>query len=134
MLGPPLVGTAVRARTAFAWIGGGWALVGGAVGVILAFLWAFTDHAAAYRNENLFQASLFLVPLVIVLPAAASERPWARRPALMLAALVATSSLAGLVLQALPGFDQQNGEVLALAVPANLGLAWGIRRAVNGKR
>jgi hypothetical protein len=134
LLGGVLVGMAVKARTAFGWIGSGWALVGGAAGVILAFLWAFTDHVAAYRNENLFQASLFLVPIVILLPAAASGRAWARRPALILAALVATSSFAGLVLQALPGFDQQNGEVLALAVPANLGLAWGIRRAVHGKR
>ena len=49
----------------------------------------------------------------------------------MLGALVAVSSLAGLLLQALPGFDQQNGEVLALAVPANLGLAWGIRKTVS---
>ena len=120
---------AAKARTAFAWVGGLWALIAGITGLVLTYLWAFTDHLAAYRNENLFQASLFLAPLVVVLPAAAAGRGWARRPALMLGALVAASSLAGLLLQALPGFDQQNGEVLALAVPANLGLAWGIRRA-----
>ncbi|MGH7516997.1 MAG: DUF4105 domain-containing protein [Gemmatimonadales bacterium] len=128
------VALARQARRAFAWLGGVWALAAGVAGVVLTFLWAFTDHAAAYRNENLFQTSLLLVPLVLVLPAAASGRAWARRPALMLAALVAVSSLAGLLLQALPGFDQQNGEVLALAVPANVGLAWGVRRAVSGKR
>ena len=134
LVGGLQVTLARKARRAFAWLGGVWALAAGVAGVVLTFLWAFTDHAAAYRNENLFQTSLLLVPLVVVLPAAAAGRAWARRPALMLAALVAVSSLAGLLLQVLPGFDQQNGEVLALAVPANLGLAWGIRRLVTSQQ
>jgi hypothetical protein len=134
MLGGALVAAARRAPRAFAGIGSAWALVAGAAGVVLTFLWAFTDHLVAHRNENLFQASVFLLPLVVVLPAAAAGRAWARRPALTLAAIVAVSSLAGLLLQALPGFDQQNGEVLALAVPANLALGWGIRKTVSGKR
>ena len=65
---------------------------------------------------------------MVLLPALARGKAWARRPGVMFGALVALSSLAGFLVQALPGFDQQNGEVLALAVPANLGLAWGIRR------
>jgi hypothetical protein len=134
LLGGLQVALARKARKVFAWLGGLWALAAGVAGVVLTFLWTFTDHAAAHRNENLFQMSLFLVPLVVVLPAAAAGRAWARRPALMLAALVAVSSLAGLLLQALPGFDQQNGEVLALAVPANLGLAVGVARLVRGQR
>jgi hypothetical protein len=127
-LGASFVLGAAAGRTMFAWVGGAWALAAGTAGLILAFLWAFTDHAAAYRNENLFQASLFLVPLVVVLPALVQRKAWAHRPALMFGALVAISSVAGLLVQALPGFDQQNGEILALAVPANLGLAWGILR------
>ncbi len=128
ILGAAFVAGATAARTAFAWIGSAWTFLAGTCGLILAFLWAFTDHAAAYRNENLFQASLFLIPLVVLLPALARGKAWARRPGVMFGALVALSSLAGFLVQALPGFDQQNGEVLALAVPANLGLAWGIRR------
>ena len=120
-------------RRAFAWAGSLWALVAGGVGAVLTFLWAFTDHLAAHRNENLLQASLFLVPLAILLPAAAAGRGWARRPALQLGALAALSSLAGLALQVLPGFDQQNGEILALAVPVNVGLAWGTRRVTSDK-
>jgi hypothetical protein len=134
LLGGALMSLAGTARRAFAWLGGGWALLGGTAGAVLAFLWAFTDHLVAHRNENLFQASLFLLPLTVVLPAAAAGRPWARRPALMLATLVAVSSVAGFMLQALPGFNQENGEVLALAVPANLGLAWGVRRVGSGKQ
>jgi hypothetical protein len=132
VLGGVLVWAGTK-RKAFAWIGGLWALVVGSTGAVLTFLWAFTDHLAAHRNENLFQASLFLVPLAIVLPAAAAGRAWARRPALQLGALAALSSLAGLALQVLPGFDQQNGDILALAVPVNVGLAWGIRRLLSDK-
>jgi hypothetical protein len=117
-------------RKAFAWIGGLWAIVAGCAGTVLTFLWAFTDHLAAHRNENLFQASLVLVPLAVILPAAAAGRAWALRPARQLGALAALSSLAGLALQVLPGFDQQNGEILALAVPVNVGLAWGMARLV----
>ena len=33
-------------------------------------------------------------------------------------------SLLGLALQALPGFDQVNGEVIALALPVHAAVAW----------
>jgi hypothetical protein len=128
LLGGALAWLAVKARRAFVWLGGSWAVAAGTAGAIITFLWAFTDHLVARRNENLFQANLFLLPLLVMLPAVVAGRGWARRPALVLGVLVALSSVAGLVLQALPGLDQQNGEVLALAVPANLGLAWGVRR------
>jgi Domain of unknown function (DUF4105) len=121
-----------RRRVLLGWLGTIWALVAGTVGLILTFLWAFTDHEAAYRNENLFQASVLLLPLVWLLPAAVMGRRWARRPALMLTVLAAAASILGVLVQLLPGFDQQNGEVLALAVPINLGLAWGVRKFVIG--
>jgi hypothetical protein len=38
-------------------------------------------------------------------------------------------SLAGLVLQVLPGLDQVNGPVIALALPIHVGFAVGLRRA-----
>jgi hypothetical protein len=120
------------ARRWFAWLAGGWALVMGTAGGLLAFLWAFTDHAVAFRNENLFQANLLLLPLVVLVPAAARATAWARRPALALAVLVAAASVAGLALKVLAAFCQHNGEILALAVPANLGLALGVGAMVRG--
>ncbi|HEU5171355.1 MAG TPA: DUF4105 domain-containing protein [Gemmatimonadales bacterium] len=128
-LGGGLVGAGRRPRSALAWTASAWALLGGLTGAILVFLWAFTDHTVAHRNENVLQASLFLLPLAVLTPALALGRSWARRPALALAALVAAAALSGLALKLLPGFDQRNAEVLALAVPANLGLALGLRRA-----
>jgi cytochrome bd-type quinol oxidase subunit 2 len=94
-------------------------------GGILVFLWAFTDHAVAYRNENLFQASLLPLPLLVLLPALVRGGAWARRPAVTFAALVAASSLLGAGLKVFPGLSQDNLQILALALPANLGLAAG---------
>ena len=42
---------------------------------------------------------------------------------------VAGVAILGLLVQVLPGFDQVNGEVVALLLPAHLGLAWGVLRA-----
>jgi hypothetical protein len=121
-----------RAGRGFAWLAGGWSLVLGLAGGILAGLWAFTDHAAAYRNENLFQANLLLLPLAVLAPRLVRGAAWARRPAVALGAAVAAASVAGLLLKALPGFDQGNAEVLALAVPANLGIGIGLWWAARG--
>jgi len=114
------------ARKAFGWLAWVWVLVTGVVGGILVFLWAFTDHAVAYRNENLFQASLLPLPLLVLLPASVRGGVWARRPAVTFAALLAASSILGAGLKILPSFSQDNVEILALALPANLGLAAGV--------
>ena len=123
-----------RARRGFAWLAGGWGLVVGFAGALLGGLWAFTDHTVAYRNENLFQANLLLLPLAVVAPAAARGAEWARRPAVALAALMAAGSVAGLALKVLPAFCQHNAEILALAVPANFGLALGVAAVARGVR
>lgn len=103
-----------------------WAFLSGVAGVILAGLWAFTDHVASARNENVLQASLFALALGAVLPFALRDRSSARRAAQALAMVVGGLSLLGVLLKALPGFNQVNGQVLALFVPANLGLMLGV--------
>jgi hypothetical protein len=96
---------------------------------VLAGLWAFTDHVMAYRNENLFQVNPLVLALAVLVPlglgGSGRAARWARALALGLAGL----SLLGLVLQVLPGFDQVNGQVIALALPIHLGFALGLRRA-----
>jgi hypothetical protein len=103
-----------------------WTLTTGIAGSLLAFLWAFTDHAVAYRNENLFQANLLALPLVVLIPGWKNGEAWAARPAVRLAVLVAAVSLLGVIVKVLPMFYQDNMELLALAVPAHLGLAAGL--------
>jgi hypothetical protein len=112
-------------RITFGIAGATWALVAGTLGLVLLGLWAFTDHATSYRNENLFFFTPLLLPLVGLIPLVASGSERARRLAFTLAAIVAVLSLAGVVLQLLPFFYQVNGELIALALPANLGLAAG---------
>ncbi|HWN17856.1 MAG TPA: DUF4105 domain-containing protein [Gemmatimonadales bacterium] len=115
------------ARTGLIVVGGGWALLVGVVGLLLAGLWGFTDHAAAYHNENLLQANLLALGLLWLIPKAA--RGWSTgRRALQLAAGVAGLALLGLVLKLLPAFYQVNGEIIALALPIHLGLAGGLAR------
>ena len=115
------------AHFGFLVVTGGWGALAGLAGLVLAGLWGLTDHVAAYCNENLLQ----LNPLaLLVLPAgfaAVRGRETAargRRVALMVAGL----SLLGLVLKLLPGFDQVNGPIIALALPAQLGIAAALTR------
>ena len=99
-----------------------WALTVGLFGTTLGAMWAFTDHGAVYRNENLFVVNpLGLLVAGLLLPALLARR--ALWPAFLAAAALAGLAIAGVLLQALPGLDQQNGEILALTVPAHVALA-----------
>ena len=105
---------------------GGWALLAGLAGLVLAGLWGLTDHVMAYRNENLLQVN----PLaLLVLPGVFGAAEVPRAPdAFAAAAAVAALSCLGLLLKALPGFDQANGQIIALALPAQLGIAGAMGR------
>ena len=104
-----------------------WLLFAGTAGLMLVGLWAMTNHQIAYRNENLLQLSPFALPLVLLVPCVAYGARWAARPARLLAMLVAALSVLGFVLQVLPGLDQRNAQMIALALPVNLALAWTVR-------
>lgn len=122
------------ARFGYAAVSSLWALFAGSSGVILLALWTLTDHEIAYRNENLLQLSPLAVPLVVLLPALAYGACWAARPAWWLAAAAAGLSALGFALQLLPGLDQVNGMMIALALPANLAVAWSARRLAEDRR
>lgn len=129
-------GRAGRQRPGARWtlllLGTGWALLTGVAGVILIGLWAFTDHVAAANNENVLQCSLFALALAFVLPLALKDRTGPQRAARLLAIAVGGVSLLGLLLKLLPLFYQVNGQVLALTVPANVGLALGVLAWARG--
>ncbi len=118
------------ARLALALGGVAWTLLTGVLGLVLVLLWAVTAHVTSYRNENVLQFDALALALVALLPAALYGARWTVRPARLIALLVAALSVLGLLLKATPWFFQVNGPILALAVPANLGLAWAVWRAV----
>ncbi len=117
------------ARVGFLVVAGGWAAVAGLGGLVLAGLWGLTDHVMAYCNENLLQLNpiaLLLLPAIVGALRGSQAVRWAWPVAVSVVGL----SVLGLVLKLLPGFDQVNGPVIAMALPAQVGIAAGIRRLV----
>jgi len=87
-----------------------WLLIGASNGLVLAFLWWFTDHSVASANANLLLFSpLFLLALVPALN---------RLGAVILAAGVVLSLLLLMFPQ-----HQYNLDVIALLAPVNLAVA-----------
>ena len=110
-------------------LGGLWSLLSGLAGLIMVYLWAFTDHVIAYRNENILQASTLGLALFVVMAAWARRGGPAPQSVRILSMTIAVLSLTGLVLQVVPWFSQVNGVALAFFLPANLGMAFGAARA-----
>jgi hypothetical protein len=111
------------ARAGFLFVVAGWAVLVGLAGVVLAGLWSLTDHVMAYRNENLLQMSPLALLILPFLFGAVRGSPGRGRAAFAVAATVAALSALGLAAKLLPGFDQMNGPVIVLALPAHLGVA-----------
>jgi hypothetical protein len=103
-----------------------WSLLLGVSGSLLVFLWAFTDHNTSYWNENLFFLSPLALPVAVALPFALRGKIAATRWAVYSAGVIALLSVLGCALQVLPGFDQANGQVVALFLPPNVVLLIGI--------
>jgi hypothetical protein len=100
-----------------------WSLLVGFFGLLISLLWAFTDHAVTYYNENVLQAnvlSLLLAGFVV------SGMLWRRgeRTMLRLALGIAGLSVFGFVLQVFPQLDQVNGEIIALLMPVHVAIAY----------
>jgi hypothetical protein len=115
-----------RARSLFAVVGSGWAILTGVAGIIMAGLWVLTDHAVAAQNENVLQCTVIALALGLVLPLSIGNPARWSGMARACAIMVAGASLLGVLLKLLPGMDQANLQVLSLTVPANLGLAAGV--------
>ena len=113
-------------RGLFGVLAGLWGLLAGLAGLVMSLLWLLTDHAITARNENLLQISPLLLLVAVLLPFARTAPRW--RVLRRITTTVAALSLLGLLLKVLPWFHQSNLTIIALALPVNLGLAWGVRR------
>jgi hypothetical protein len=114
-----------------------WWVLTGLAGLVLVGLWALTDHAAAYRNENVLQTDLLVLPLLWLGSRLALGSRRGAHSAAVLATVVAALSVLGLLLKALPYFSQVNGGIIALALPAHLGIAaslWRLDRSEDPPR
>ena len=109
-------------RTLAALAGGFWLLCG-LLGAVLALGWAFTEHRALWANRN---ALLFDPLCLLLLPGAwtllRGRDPSARfRVLLAVVAAIAALAVVPLWLQVLP---QRNGHWIALLLPIHAAFAW----------
>ena len=104
-----------------------WSLIAGVAGAALVFAWLFTKHYFMGRNENLLHFDPISLALVVLIPLSIYRSRGISRT-VKLAGYVAIISLLGFVLQGAPFFDQKNGEIIALALPINLGVWWTVYR------
>jgi len=127
-LGATLLGLArlrerAWARATFAASASLLSLVFGLCGLVLLALWLLTEHASAWRNENL----LLLDPLcLLLLPAwlGAFRARWhPSRFATGLSMLIAALAGVALFVKVFPGFIQDNRFWIALLLPVHLALA-----------
>ena len=95
--------------------------------------WCCSSHVATYRNENLMQVNSLMVTMLVLLPALTLGKRWARTPALVVAATIAVVSVVAAILKALPWFYQVNWEIIALMLPANLGLLGAVMELRKGR-
>lgn len=103
-------------------VGTCWSLAAGIGGTGLILAWTATNHYFMSRNENLFQFNPLSLGLAFLFPVAFYVAR-ARRPAIILSLACAAFSVLGFLVQALPAFDQRNGEIIALALPVHVAMA-----------
>jgi hypothetical protein len=114
------------ARWGFLLLGICWSFLAGFAGWFLIYGWTLTDHIWVRRNENILQLSPLLFPLVVLVPLVLRRRKQALQIALALAVAALGASVLGLLLKVLPLMYQDNWNMIALALPANAGLAWAL--------
>ena len=119
--------TAARARLGWSLAAGLWGVLTGFFGLILALLWLFTNHTAAYPNLNLLQVNplgfLFAAAAPLAFVRATGPAGGLARLAWRTAIAIATLSATGLLLQLVPSLRQMNGPILALALPVHFAFA-----------
>ncbi len=123
-------------RFFFGLLGTLWALLSGLSGTILLIIWFFTEHRFGHWNENVLQfnpLSLLLAVCFLMLTVGG------RLPEITIKLLYGVTglSLIGMLIQIIPIFDQVNAEIIALALPAHLGLLWAVKTTMpflSGKK
>jgi hypothetical protein len=131
------LGLAARAgragRAAWATVVAAWSLVAGIGGIVLLLVYG-TRHVYWWANENVLQLAPLSLLLVVLAPLALRSAGRAAAAARGVALAVAALALAGLLLKALPWFDQRNGEIVALVLPVHLAVAWSVARLAAARR
>ena len=101
--------------------------------MILTLLWGVTDHNFAHRNENLLLFNPLWLVLAVLVPMSAVKGR-VSRVTRSLTFLVAALALVALLLHLVGLSRESNGEMIALALPPTLALAWVVHRGTARPR
>ena len=115
------------ARWTFTVAVGLWASIATIAGVVLAGMWAFTDHVIVRGNQNSLQLCVLSAVLLVVLRSWLVNRSPGRNAAPRVAFVLVLLSLFGLLLHIIPGAAQVNGEIIAFVLPTLAGIFLGLR-------
>ncbi|MEP6572836.1 MAG: DUF4105 domain-containing protein [Gemmatimonadota bacterium] len=115
------------ARGTFLVAVGLWASVSTVAGLVLATMWAFTDHVIVRGNQNSLQFCILSAVLLVVLRSWFVNRSPGGNAAPRMAFVLMLLSLFGLLLHLIPGAAQVNGEIIALVLPVLAGILLGLR-------
>jgi hypothetical protein len=110
-----------------------WCFVVGCLGLILTLLWTVTEHNFAHRNENLLLFNPLWLVLAVLVPMTAVKGRVARVTR-WLTFLVAALAVVALLLHVVGLSRESNGEMIALALPPTLALAWVVHRGTARPR
>jgi len=116
------------ARVAFALLATLIALELGLGGLLLAALWAFTEHRSAWANENLLLYNPLWLALVPAFVASARSTWRAKAWHATLAATLATVAAVALFLKVFPWFTQDNVDWIAAILPVAVAIAFTLQR------
>jgi hypothetical protein len=122
-------GARFTAGTLFAF----WSFIVGILGLILTLLWTVTDHTFAYRNENLLLFNPLWLVLAVLAPMTAVKGRLSRTTR-WLTFVLAALALIALLLHIIRLSREANGEIIALALPPILALAWAVHRGTAHAR
>jgi hypothetical protein len=122
------------ARWGTATLGAAWHALAGSAGLFVLCLGLFTRHVFMARNLDVLLATPASLALAVLFPLAI-VRPSERlvRAARSLSVLAVAAALAAVVLRVVPALAQENTPLLALAVPAQMALAFALWRATAAR-
>jgi hypothetical protein len=98
-----------------------WCLFAGGGSLVLLYTWFFTRHIPPKGDQNIFPINPLLLALLVLIPL--SRRPRIARAAMRISIATVAAGIIGVMIKLLPIEQQQNSDILALALSANLGIA-----------
>jgi hypothetical protein len=118
----------LAARVAFGVALAGWGLLVGFVGCFLVYVWGWTDHVVAHRNQNLLLCAPWALAFVVLGFAVAAGSPRGTRAARAVATAALAATAAELLLKVGLAQHQDNGRWIAFFAPVWVAITAALRR------